>query len=274
MATGRSANPAYLRSQGHEFVSSSPIAIDRDYEVPRVLTEEEIFGLIDDFAAAAKNAILTGFDGVEIHGANGYVVDQFWQDVSNKREDSWGGSIENRAKFGLEVTKAVIAGVGDGKKVGMRLSPWSTYQSMRMTDPGAQFLYIVKELKKLDLGYLHLFESRSSGSSADGIYQELNRENDVCVEARGPESPLLLAGGCNDRKAARVLDELYPDHNICIVFGRQFLSNPDLQFRIRQGIGRNPYDRDTFYKFQSSEDYIDYPFSDEWLQSRGATTEK
>jgi NADPH2 dehydrogenase len=270
VATGRSANPAYLRSQGHDFVSPSPIAIDHDHEVPRALADEEISTFINDFAGAAKNAMLAGFDGVEIHGANGYLVDQFWQDVSNHREDRWGGSIENRARFGLEVTKAVIAAVGDSRKVGMRLSPWSTYQSMRMTDPVAQFLYVVKELKKLDLGYLHLFESRSSGSSADGIYQELNHENDVFVEAWGLESPLLLAGGYNDRKAARVLNELYPDHNICIVFGRQFLSNPDLPFRIRHGIDLNTYDRGTFYKFQSSEGYIDYPFSDEWLQVKGA----
>lgn len=119
--------------------SASAIAVDPGQTniggaktVPVELTEEEIRIYINDYATAAANAIKAGFDGVEIHGANGYLIDQFWQDVSNQRTDEWGGSVEGRSRFGLEVTKAVIKAVGDSKKVGMRLSPWGRFQGMGM----------------------------------------------------------------------------------------------------------------------------------------------
>ena len=265
-ATGRVASPEYLRKQGYELISSSAVRLDEEHEVPHALTEDEIQDFINDYATAARNAIEAGFDGVEIHGANGYLVDQFWQDVVNQRTDKWGGSIENRTRFGLEVTEAVIAAVGDSKKVGMRLSPWSTYQGMRTEEPVPQFLYIVRELKKLGIGYLHLVESRLSGSSADGVYQDINHENDELVEAWGTKAPVFLAGGFTPEKAERVLTELYPQANVGIVFGRYFISNPDLPFRIKSGVELSKYDRSTFYKFQAREGYVDYPFSKEWLE--------
>ena len=260
------ASPEYLRKRGYGLISSSAVRLDEEHEVPHALTEDEIQDFINDYATAARNAIEAGFDGVEIHGANGYLVDQFWQNVVNQRTDKWGGSIENRARFGLEVTKAVITAVGDSKKVGMRLSPWSTYQGMRMEEPMPQFLYIVRELKKLGIGYLHLVESRLSGSSADGVYQDINHENDELVEAWGTKAPVFLAGGFTPEKAERVLTELYPQANVGIVFGRYFISNPDLPFRIRCGVELSKYDRSTFYKFQVMEGYVDYPFSKEWLE--------
>ena len=128
-------------------------------------------------------------------GANGYLIDQFWQDTCNSRTDKYGGSIENRARFGLEVTKAVIEAVGDSKKVGMRLSPWSNFQGMGMKDPVPQFLHIIGELKKLDLAYLHLVESRASGTAADAVYHAVTHENDKFVELWGAQAPLVLAGG-------------------------------------------------------------------------------
>lgn len=202
-------------------------------------------------------------------GANGYLIDQFWQDVCNTRTDKYGGSIENRARFGLEVTKAVIGAMGgDSKKVGMRLSPWSTFQSMRMKDPVPQFSYIVSELKKLDLAYLHLVESRLSGTSADGVYNAVTRENDPFVELWGTQSPIILAGGFDPAKAKRVMREVYQAENVMIAFGRYFISTPDLPFRIKCGIELAPYNRKTFYKPEAVEGYIDYPFSEEFLTGK------
>lgn len=128
------------------------------------LTEPEIENFIELYRQAALNAIEAGFDGVEIHGANGYMIDQFLQDISNKRTDGWGGSIEKRARFGIEVAKAVVGAVG-AERTGIRLSPYSEFQGMKMEDPVPQFSYFVQELKKLNLAYLHVVESRISGSA-------------------------------------------------------------------------------------------------------------
>lgn len=199
-------------------------------------------------------------------GANGYLIDQFWQSNSNQRTDEYGGSIEKRARFGLEVTKAIIEAVGDSKKVGMRLSPWSTFQGMKMPEPISQFSHVVSELKKLDLAYLHLVESRVSGTSADGVYNAVTRENDELVALWGDQAPILLAGGFTPDKAKKVMTEVYTDENVCVVFGRYFISTPDLPYRIQNNIELTPWDRKTFYKAKSPDGYIDYPFSTEWLQ--------
>lgn len=200
-----------------------------------------------------------------ILGANGYLIDQFWQDVCNLRTDNYGGSIEKRARFGLDVTKAVIEAVGDSKKVGMRLSPWSNFQGMGMKDPVPQFSHIVSELKKLDLAYLHLVESRLSGTSADGVYQAVTRENDPFVEIWGLQAPIMLAGGFDPPKAKRVLSEVYTAENVMIAFGRYFISTPDLPYRIQNDIALTPWNRKTFYKPEAAEGYIDYPFSKEFV---------
>lgn len=215
-----------------------------------------------------------GFDGVEIHGANGYLIDQFWQDVSNTRCDGWGGSVEKRARFGLEVTKAVIEACGgDAKKVGMRLSPWGKFQGMGMVDPVEQFEYVVGELAKLDLAYLHLIESRESGSAADGVYfdrgtEELKR----FIEVWGEERPVILAGGMTPDKAKWVVNEVATGPNVAIGFGRYFISTPDLVYRIKNGIELNKWDRPTFYA-PGPEGYIDYEFSKEWLEEFGKEKE-
>ncbi|KAK0925392.1 hypothetical protein LTR57_005043 [Friedmanniomyces endolithicus] len=209
--------------------------------------------------AAAKN--------LQREGANGYLIDQFWQDVSNRRNDGYGGSVEKRARFGLEVTKAVIEACGgDSKKVGMRLSPWSTFQSMGMQEPIPQFSYIVEELKKLRLAYLHLVESRTSGKSAvDAEYATVTGNNDKLAEVWGVTAPIILAGGFDAEKAKKAVSEVYTSENVCIAFGRSFISTPDLPFRIQHEIELAPYDRKTFYKAESPDGYIDYPFSKEFL---------
>ncbi|KAF2228306.1 NADH flavin oxidoreductase/12-oxophytodienoate reductase [Elsinoe ampelina] len=259
-ALGRAAKGAVLKQEGAgDVVSASDLPIEGGGDTPRPLTEEEIQQYIKDYAQAAKNAVHgAGFDGVEIHGANGYLVDQFLQDVSNKRTDAWGGSVEKRARFGIEVSKAVVEAVG-ADKTGIRLSPWSTFQSMKMANPIPQFTYLLQELKKLMLAYVHVVESRVSGN-AD---VESTEKNDFVFNL-WDVSPVLTAGGFKPDSAKRFVDEEYKDKELGVVFGRYFISTPDLVYRIKNGLELQPYDRDTFYNPGKPEGYIDYPFSEEF----------
>ncbi|KUI64898.1 Chanoclavine-I aldehyde reductase [Cytospora mali] len=243
-------------------VSSSDIPFEGGAK-PTPLTEEEIQWYIQQYAQAAKNAVEAGFDGVEIHGANGYLVDQFVQDTCNNRTDRWGGSIENRARFALEVTKAVTDAVGSDK-TGIRLSPFSTFQGMKMADPNPQFSYLVKELKKYSLAYLHLVESRISGNADIEATEKVN----FLVDIWENQSPVLLAGGFKPDSAVRAVDVDFPNKNVIIVFGRYFISNPDLVFRIAKGIAITPYERDLFYNAGEAKGYTDYPFSKEFLEAK------
>ncbi|RDL38574.1 putative NADPH dehydrogenase [Venustampulla echinocandica] len=261
-ALGRAANEDNLKAElgpSATVKSSSNIPIEGS-TVPTPLTEDEIVEYVGLYAQAAKNAIAAGFDGVEIHGANGYLVDQFTQDVSNNRTDKWGGSVENRARFGLEVASAVVNAVG-ADRTGIRLSPYSSFQSMRMQDPVPQFSYLVQELKKLKLAYLHLVTPRVSG-----IFDAETTETvDFLVDIWGKTSPVLLAGGFTPELALKTVnEEQYKNKDIAIVFGRYFISNPDLVFKIREGIALTKYDRSTFYKNQSIDGYTTYPFSEEF----------
>ena len=197
----------------------------------------------------------------EIHGANGYLVDQFTQDVVNKRTDKWGGSIENRSRFGLEVAKAVTEAVG-ANKTGIRLSPWSAFQGMKMQDPVPQFSHLLKRLKELKLAYVHLVESRISGN-AD---VESTEKCDPFIDIWAGTSPILLAGGFRPDSARHDVDGEYRDKDIAVVFGRYFIANPDLVFRMKHGIAFTKYDRDTFYKAKSTEGYIDHSFSEQWVR--------
>ena len=264
-AMGRAADLEVLKKEGVQggYVSSSAIALKSGKQAPKALSEEEIWEYIQDYAQASKNAVAAGFDGVEVHCANGYLIDQFTQDTCNQRTDGWGGSMEKRSRFALEVTKAVVAAVG-ADRVGARLSPYSTFQGMRMTDPIPQFSHLITGLKELKLAYLHLVESRISGN-AD---VESTEKVDFALQIWARTSPVLLAGGFQPESAKRAMEE-YPNNDIMVVFGRHFISNPDLPFRLREGLPLTPYDRDTFYVPESPKGYIDYPFSREWeAQSR------
>ncbi|KAF2808694.1 FMN-linked oxidoreductase [Mytilinidion resinicola] len=262
-ALGRAANPQVLEKEGAgPLVSSSDVPLSEDAPKPQPLTESEIQEYIQDYARAAKAAVEeAGFDGVEVHGANGYLIDQFTQDTANKRTDKWGGSIENRARFGLEVAKAVVAAIGS-ERTGIRLSPFSVFQGMRMDDPIPQFSYLVKGLKELKLTYLHLVESRISGN-AD---VESSDHLDPLIDIWSNTSPVLLAGGFSASSAKKAVDEEYKDRDVAIVFGRLFISNPDLVFRIQNGIELSPYDREDFYRVKSAHGYTDLPFSKEFLE--------
>lgn len=255
-ALGRAALPDAVKSTGGDLVSSSAVPMSDNSPTPRELTEAEIQLFISDYAQAAKNAIEAGFDGVEIHGANGYLIDQFTQDTCNKRTDAWGGSVEKRARFALEVARAVVEAVG-ADKVGMRLSPFSSFQGMKMEDPLPTFTYLANGLKDLKLAYLHVVESRIDGNADVEPTQKIN----FLVDIWDKTSPIFAAGGFKPDSAKRAVDEEYTDKDMAIVFGRYFISNPDLAYRIKENVPLAPYNRDTFYKAKSTEGYTDYPFS-------------
>ncbi|KIV92828.1 hypothetical protein PV10_04093 [Exophiala mesophila] len=258
---GRTADPTVASRIGIKFASSSAQAITPGATpVPAELTRAEIQGLVQDHAKAAWNAVMkAGFDGVEIHGANGYLIDQFTQNVCNTRTDEYGGSVENRSRFALEVAAAVVAAVG-ADKVGIRLSPYSTFQGMGMKNPRPQFTHLLQGLRQLKLAFIHLVESRVSGN-AD---VEEGENLDFAIDAWADTSPIIIAGGFRAETARKAVDEQYPARDIAIAFGRSFTSNPDLPFRIRKGIDVVPYDRDTFYSSGLEEGYIDYRFCPEF----------
>ncbi|EEU41705.1 uncharacterized protein NECHADRAFT_54107 [Fusarium vanettenii 77-13-4] len=250
--------------EGYPLYSSSAVPMtDGDSDaVPQEMTESEIWDCISDFKTASHNAIKAGFDGVELHGANGYLIDQFSQNTCNIRTDSWGGSVENRSRFVLEATKAVVEAIGSDR-VAVRLSPWSTFQSMKMEVELAtrQFSHIIRGLKELFLSYLHLIESRV----VNNIDCEKKEGLEFAFDIWGNQSPILVAGGFNSESARKAVEQEYQDHDILVVFGRYFVSTPDLVFRIKEGIEMNPYDRLTFYTPVETKGYTDYPFSKEFL---------
>ncbi|KGO41320.1 Aldolase-type TIM barrel [Penicillium expansum] len=261
-ALGRVASRELLKAEGgFDLISSSATAVNADSPTPRALTESEIHEWIADYAQAARNAIAAGFDGVEIHAANGYLIDQFLQDTCNKREDAWGGSVEGRAKFAVEVSRAVVEAVG-ADRTGIRLSPWGEFQVTRMENPKPQFGYLAAELAKLGLAYTHLVEPTTEGNAT----VEAGDNLDFFLKAYGKASPVIVAGGYEADSAVQAVDEKYVDYDAIVGIGRPWISNPDLPFRIQKGIPFAPYDVSTFY-IQDPKGYTDYAFSAEFQNS-------
>ncbi|KAF5008480.1 hypothetical protein FDECE_5239 [Fusarium decemcellulare] len=255
---GRAARPP---ATGLNIVSSSDIPISNEHPIPRPMTTDEICECIGHFAQAARHAMAAGFDGVELHGANGFLIDQFTQDTCNRRTDGWGGNIEKRSRFCLEVAKAVSAAIGP-ERTAVRLSPFSTYQGMRMEDPVPQFTHLITELSSIGLSYLHLIEPRVVGS-VDRAVHDLE-SLDFALKAWGRAGPVILAGGYTLERANRVLNADLKGEPVAFAFGRHFISNPDLPFRLANDVTLTQYQRDTFYKVKSGDGYTDYLFSDEW----------
>ncbi|KAJ7478737.1 hypothetical protein B0H11DRAFT_2028499 [Mycena galericulata] len=258
-ALGRAADPNQLRKEDASFpyVSASDVKMESAKETPRPLAVTEIQEHVDLYAQAARNALRAGFDGVEIHAANGYLIDQFSQDVSNKRKDEYGGSVENRARFALEVVDAVTSAVA-GDRTGIRLSPWSRFQEMGMADPKPTFTYLVSQIKAahLDFAYIHVVEPRIAGDD-DAIGHDSDG-NDFLPALWAPRT-LISAGGYT-RESALSRAENEGD---LIAFGRRFLANPDLPVRLMKRIPLNETDRKTFFRVESAEGYTDYPFAGE-----------
>ncbi|KAJ5615661.1 hypothetical protein N7537_000775 [Penicillium hordei] len=262
-ALGRVASRELLQAQGgFDLISSSATPMDAKSATPRALTETEIHGWIADYAQAARNAIAAGFDGVEIHGANGYLIDQFIQDTCNKREDAWGGSVEKRGRFAVEVARAVAEAVG-ADRTAIRFSPWSTFQGMKMEDPKPQFEYLATQMAGLGLAYTHLVESSIAGN--DDV--EATEKLDFFLQAYKKASPVIITGGYEADSAVQAADVKYADYDAIVGIGRPFISNPDLPFRIQKGIPFVPYDAATFYNAKEPKGYTDYPFSAEFQKT-------
>ncbi|HLZ97705.1 MAG TPA: alkene reductase, partial [Steroidobacteraceae bacterium] len=225
-----------------------------DYETPRALETHEVAVMVEAYRQGAKNALAAGFDGVEIHGANGYLPDQFLQDGTNKRTDDYGGGIENRARFLMEVTQAAID-VWGADRVGVRITPSGSYGSMSDSNPQATFGYVADRLDKMGIAYLHVVEPRIKGT-------ELIAEAEP-VAAKHLRSifkgPIIAAGGFNGASAEAILQAGDAD---LVAFGRDFIANPDLPRRLRLGLPLNAYDRDTFYG-GGVRGYTDYPFHEQ-----------
>ncbi len=259
-AMGRVATVDGARKDEVDIVGPSAIAMDDEgAPVPRALTLDEIRQSIANFVSAAENAIAAGFDGVECHGANGYLADQFIQDVSNQRHDAYGGSVENRSRFIIEIVTAVAKAIGS-ERVGLRLSPWSTFQGMKMQNPIPQFSDVIEKASKLNLAFLHLIESRMAGAVDSSGTESLDFAYKLW------DGPLLVAGGYQLPDAVKLVDEEYASKDIVVMFGRYFIANPDLVYRIQQGLELTKYSRDTFYT-NKAVGYTDYSFSAEYLSS-------
>jgi N-ethylmaleimide reductase len=227
------------------------------YETPRALETGEIAGIVDAFRRAAKNAMEAGFDGVEVHGANGYLIEQFLQSRTNLRTDRYGGSIENRARLLMEVTQAVIE-VWGANRVGVRLSPYGVANDSGEPDPMPLYTHAVTSLDPLGLAYLHFIEPRSSGAGR----AEVNHQNvpSAMVLFRPLWNGVLIsAGGFSGETAEAAISAGHAD---AIAFGRIFISNPDLPRRLQHGFPLTPYNRATFYGGDEAG-YTDYPVYDE-----------
>ncbi|MBI1362502.1 MAG: N-ethylmaleimide reductase [Proteobacteria bacterium] len=231
------------------------------FQTPRALELGEIPGIIQAYRQGAENAKAAGFDGVEVHGANGYLLEQFLQDGTNKRTDSYGGSKENRARLLLEVVDAVIGVWGKGR-VGVRLSPYGTTNDMHDSDPMTLYTYVLAELDKRGVAYAHIIEPRSSGSGQGKAPTEGAPET-AKLFRKAFKGILISAGGYTPETAKQVVDQGYAD---MVAFGRYFISTPDLPARIKAGVALTPYDRSTFYG-GTEKGYTDYPIMDKQAKS-------
>jgi len=243
-------DPNHLVSAPSGWVQPSP---------HRALDISEIPGIVEDYRKAAVHAKAAGFDGVELHAGNGYLLDQFLQDGSNKRTDSYGGSIENRARFLLEAVEAVTS-VWGGDRVAVRIAPAGTWNHMRDSNPTALFTYVAEQLNRFGLAYLHIIEPRVKGNVTIDKGQGPIAAEQLRKVFKGK---IIAAGGFEPETAESAIESGVAD---AVAFGRHFVANPDLPLRIREGLVLTPYDRDTFYTFDSVG-YNDYPFVNE-LASR------
>ncbi|MFM5585481.1 alkene reductase [Aeromonas rivipollensis] len=235
--------PSALRAQTKTFVNNDFVEVS----MPRALALEELPGIVDDFRQAAANAMAAGFDGVEIHGANGYLLEQFLKDGANLRTDGYGGSIENRARLLLEVTAAVVKEIG-ADRTGVRISPVSPANGISCSDPQPQYDYLVERLSALGVVYLHVIEGATGGPRDVAPF-------DFASLRRRFKQTYLANNGYDLTLASSALAQGKAD---LFAFGRPFISNPDLVERLQQGAPLAALRPETLYG-GGAEGYIDYP---------------
>lgn len=249
---GRACHP--LLNDGAQPVAPSAIAIDGElhtpegkqpYVVPRALRDDELPGIVAGFRQAAENARAAGFDGVEVHGANGYLLDEFLRDGSNRRTGPYGGPIEHRARLMFEVVEALCEVWGSGR-VGLRISPLNSYNSMIDSDPVGMATWVARRANDFNLAYLHVMRG-------DALQQQ---QGDVLTPVRAAYRGVLVGNmGYTAEEAEQAIASGKLD---AVAFGVSFLANPDLPARIKAGAACNQPDPATFYT-QGAEGYIDYP---------------
>src|SRR3984885_10466469 len=248
---GAPVAPSAIRANGKTFVGGT----FTDISEPRGLELAESPGIIESFKRGAANALAAGFDGVEVHGANGYLLDQFARDGTNKRTDAYGGSIENRAKLMLEITKVVSAEIG-AERTGIRISPVTPANDISDSNPQPLFDYIVDHLNALKLTYIHVIEGATGGPRDVAPFDYASLRNRF-------KGAYIANNGYDFELATKVLAANEAD---LIAFGKPFLANPDLVERLKRGAPLNPYEKNTFYG-GGAKGYTDYPALGEALDA-------
>lgn len=241
--------PSALAIKSKVFTATGEMA---DPVTPRALALEEIHQIVQQYKTGAENAKKAGFDGIELHGANGYLLDQFLRDGTNHRTDRYGGSFENRTRLLEEVLQSV-AQVYNSNRVGVRLSPHGTFNDIQDSNSEKLFLYVAETLNKYQLAYLHLVEPRVTGDGEKSDYKGGLVAKDIRNKFK---SPIISAGGYDRESGNKAIAEGAAD---LIAYGRFAIANPDLPERFAQKAELNPYDRATFYG-GTEKGYIDYPF--------------
>jgi N-ethylmaleimide reductase len=234
--------PSAIKPVGQAFTYTGM----QDFVTPRTLEKKELPGIVNDYVHAAKCAMEAGFDGVEVHSANGYLLDQFLRDGSNVRADEYGGSFENRARLLMQVLEAVVNTIG-ADKTGVRLSPVNPFNDMHDSNPQALFNYVVGELNKFNLAYLHVIEGDVGGNAVNFDFVTLRKLfNGAYITNLGYDK-------------ARGNAAIASGHADCVAYGVPFIANPDLVERYRIDAPLNQADQNTFYG-GNEKGYTDYPF--------------
>lgn len=254
---GQPVAPSAITAKTKTVLIRDGVPVFVETSEPRALALEELPGIVHTYQAAARNAVETaGFDGVEIHGANGYLLDQFLKDGSNKRTDDYGGSIKNRARLMLEVTRAITDAIGGGR-TGIRLSPVTPANDVIDSNPQPLFEYVVRQLAPLNLAYIHIIEGATGGP------RELpDRPFDYAAlkaayRSAGGKGAWMVNNGYDKSLAEKAV----ADGADLVAFGVPFIANPDLVERLRSNAALNKPDKTTFYG-GGARGYIDYPTLD------------
>jgi len=254
---GRSA--AANKNTGEPPLAPSAIVIKEDrrkgvpHDVPKEMTHEDIKEVIEQFRQGALNAKEAGFDGIELHGAHGYLVDEFLRDGANKRTDEYGGSVENRSRFCLEIIDILIEIFG-ADRVGIKLSPVNKYQSMSDSDPVTLYTYLLQQLDKRGIAYIQIREMEDSAKTGD----EDKKLLELCKTLRPFfKGTIMINENLTPEKLTEAIENGYADLG---VFGKPFISNPDFVERVQNGWPLNAWDFSTFFYGGNEKGYTDYPF--------------